>query len=63
MNRLLLLKLIESAKLFLVVLWLRWAHFELMQAVHIEARVAVVEALSNDDLTFIDRVLPHLGQV
>ena len=63
MNRLLLLKLIESAKLFLVVLWLRWADFELMQAVHIEARVAVVEALSNDDLTFIDRVLPHLGQV
>ena len=63
LDRLLLLKLIEALELGKVAERLRWSHCKLMQAIHIEFRVGVVEAFCDDHFALKDGVLGHFVQV
>lgn len=53
-NGFLVLQLVESTQLGMIIFRLRLAHLKLVQAVHIKARVAVVESFSHYHLTLVD---------
>ena len=63
LDRLLLLELIETLELGKVAEGLGWPHCKLVQAIHIEFRVGVVEAFCDDHFALEDRVLGHFVQV
>ena len=63
LDRLLLLELIEALELGKVAKGLGWSHCELVQAIHIEFRVGVVEAFCDDHFALKDGVLGHFVQV
>ena len=63
LDRFLLLELIEALKLGKVAEGLRRSHCKLVQAIHIEFRVGVIEAFCDDHFALKDGVLGDFVQV